>query len=283
METLILIEISHYILEKICFGADEDDGDEKQPIGGADADEEFFSPCQWQPKCNWLISAMIFQILLGAVTVVKLTSETKCNNFTLDPSCPKYYLWLIQLGGSLIGAMILLKFVFCSKFSQNRKYLEYKHLHSAKIMYVVLMIIEFIFAYFVNPFYFIVLIIDLSLYPILMFAALYFISFFRFYCKRIHSQQDNWAAKGSQCCVILLFVFYIIEWGLFVVFTFYEDLETVEDSVKDEDDDNKEVIEHVAFLQVITENAVAMEWFHIILRIIPFLKQKLTIAKSCCV
>ena len=84
------------------------------------------------------------------------------------------------------------------------------------------------------------------------------------------------ANRIFQCTCAAFVVFFAI-WFCIISFTFLEDAKSVENSPSGHNQNkaDKSITRHFAFLQVIVENALVMEWLHIAFNALPYCCQKL--------
>ena len=146
---------------------------------------------------------------------------------------------------------------------------------------------DFFYTFFVNNSYFIILLRHACVYAVLMMTTLYFIAFWKEYCKNNKKNMNT----NVICIHIFVFTLCVILLFGFFLHTFYEDLTMVSNfhmhhkhshhkhSHKNHKKLHKEhgqlsittedLVRYITFVQIITENALVMEIAHILFNIFP--------------
>ena len=207
---------------------------------------------------NWtiLISLFIFCIMSGIFVFQKLLeSKSNFQMFHGEYSNFIYCIWIIQP----IVSFILFLMIFCSLFQNPKqtKSLSFNILWFPGLIFLAMIVAESIFGFWINQHYFLQIVTDSCGYFIFFLFALLFVRYVFF-----NENMDDLSECHKTMMRLLIFGYVIVS-ILFVIRNLKEDLESAKKAV-DIFKGDKKLITAVAFIQIILENALIIEWYHVL-------------------
>ena len=125
-------------------------------------------------------------------------------------------------------------------------------------LYMVEMLLQYIFAYYTDPWYFTRFIVNFAGYPVLFLNGLYIVALLKLVYIDGYKRVPDWSCK----LFCLAFFPSIANVGLFYLAIIHDQNEIEELS---EESENGEIVRVTAFTMVVFENALAIAWFELFL------------------
>eukprot|EP01084_Bolivina_argentea_P230963 389626_1 len=208
---------------------------------------------------NWCVlsSLFIFGVAVAIFGVIKLLkNQSNFQMFQGEYNDIMYWIWIIQPAITFILFFIIVVVLFVKTNEANQ--LSWHILWFPAIIFLMLFIVESVFGYWVNQYYFLQLINDGCGYIIFFIFALYFVRYIfsgdDFSGLSLCNKMMIDLTIGVYCLVLVL---------ILVVRNLTEDVKSARDALEIFSGDSK-LITAVAFFNIVLENALIIEWFHVL-------------------
>ena len=214
---------------------------------------------------------------------------SSCSNFDFrfwfddkNRNCEDW-IWISQAGAFIIS-FICLFFGFCCMKEQNIILLEWNRLYFPLLLGIILLFLQFLFTYTINTHYIIQVVIDFCAYAVSFVEALYFVQFRKYkeynkksFASLLISPNNTFPRNDCKCCSIpnckLLMMFaiffgYVVIFLITIIGNFIMDVKDVGNAAGLMSEDygkDKAVVESIAFLEIIFENTLLIEYIHVII------------------
>jgi len=267
LENVLILEWIHFVIEDLVFhpadepvsyavlhqnNEEEEEADEDEKKEPEDEKKEVLT--------NWwiLVPLLLHGVATAIIVLIKLLETT--SNFQMfhgEYSDIMHWIWIVQPVESAAVFAIIFGVLF--QDPQQAQDLRFSILWFPALLFLALFITETIFGFWVNPWYFVHIITDLCGYFVFFVFALCFVRY-------IYSGNDE-LKDLNQChmTVIRLLNFLYLGVGIVLILrNLEEDLSAAREAVHAFEQYDPKLVTALAFIQIILENALLIEFFHVL-------------------
>jgi len=292
IESVLIIEWAHVVIESGIHHQYEQEEDKKKLLRRrADI---LANP--------WLILAFLCNITAGVVFGFMKYFVSPCSNFDFrfffdakSKDCHSW-MWFGQCGMNIAAFLFLFTGFFCFENGEQLILMEWNRLYFPFLLWIILLFLECLVMYIVNTHYWIQVLTDFCAYILFFVQALYVVQFRKY--KRALSEEDKCFALLSvevehvehhqkfpnhPCCGIcncdictttnykllicyFIFAVYPIIFAIKIIANFVMDVSSVRSAAEylsDVYSKDAATVETLAFIQIIFENTLLMEYIHV--------------------
>eukprot|EP01084_Bolivina_argentea_P100541 180488_1 len=297
LESTLVLELIHVIMEN-CIGEHHSDTDTVELQVSDSQNVHTLRQRLVARKC-WIF-IFIFPIIaqLGVSAFKFMSSWTNCSNFDLwinasdngANECPRWWLWAVQLGLYVI-AFLSLMIMFCGMDQLEFKLLEFKRLYFPLCIGLIMIFVQIVYVYAINPYYLLQVGLDFFAYLIIFMQSLYVVQFKKYksectigWVGLLNAKQVTVDDKHYELypvhdlrigsCPNWRLMFVMLEMALFfgvigqcIVANIITDIhvQQVAKSLHENHQKNEQIVEVIAFIQIVFENTLCLEYLHIVL------------------